>query len=210
MRVFDAAAWMKQFPFAHTVEMTHRLQDGVLEVATRIENLSIEPMPVAIGFHPYLQLTDSVREDWTLSIDARTHWPLTVNKMPTGETQPIEALFPDPNVVALRDFDLDDVFSDLIRDERGRAAMSLKGESQQLDILVGPNYRALVIYAPKPSAAQGPGGSAGSNRNFVCLEPVAGIINALNLAHRGQYHELQTIAPSGSWQESFWVRASGF
>ena len=25
-------AWMKQFPFAHTIEMTYRLQDGVLEV----------------------------------------------------------------------------------------------------------------------------------------------------------------------------------
>jgi aldose 1-epimerase len=44
--------WMKQFPFAHILQMTYRLQDGVLEVQTRIENLSIEPMPVAIGFHP--------------------------------------------------------------------------------------------------------------------------------------------------------------
>jgi aldose 1-epimerase len=38
---------MKQFPFAHVLQMTYRLQDGVLEVQTRIENLSIEPMPVA-------------------------------------------------------------------------------------------------------------------------------------------------------------------
>ena len=28
--------WMKQLPFAHTIEMTHRLQDGVLEVRTTI------------------------------------------------------------------------------------------------------------------------------------------------------------------------------
>ena len=27
--------WMKQWPFAHTVEMTHRLHDGVLEVQQR-------------------------------------------------------------------------------------------------------------------------------------------------------------------------------
>src|SRR5687767_4358715 len=77
LEFFRNPAWMKQFPFAHTIEMTHRLWDGVLEVATRIENLSIEPMPVAVGFHPYFQLTDSLRDEWTLSVAARTHWPLT-------------------------------------------------------------------------------------------------------------------------------------
>ena len=62
---------MKQFPFAHTIEITHRLHDGVLEVTTRIENLSAEPMPVAIGFHPYFQLTDSTRDEWTISVGAQ-------------------------------------------------------------------------------------------------------------------------------------------
>ena len=203
--------WMKQFPFAHTIEMTHRLQDGVLEVATRIQNLSIEPMPVAIGFHPWFQLADSERDDWTLSVGARTHWLLGDNKAPTGETQPIERFFADPRAVALKDVDLDDVFSDLVRDESGRAVMSVKGKSQRVDVLVGPNYRGMVIYAPKPPASQNPGGGvSGTTRNFVCLEPLAGIINALNLAHKGLYKELQSIPPDGVWQESFWVRPSGF
>src|SRR5262245_28846917 len=48
--------WMKQWPFAHTIEITHRLQDGILEVETAIVNMSAEPMPIAIGFHPYYQL----------------------------------------------------------------------------------------------------------------------------------------------------------
>src|SRR5215218_2295903 len=78
---FKHPLWMKQFPFAHTIEMTHRLRDGVLEVATRIDNLSVEPMPVAIGFHPYFQLTDSMREDWTLSVGAKTQWLLAQNKI---------------------------------------------------------------------------------------------------------------------------------
>src|SRR5688572_8256365 len=77
LEFFKHPSWMKQFPFAHTIEMTHRLRDGVLEVATRIDNLSIEPMPVAVGFHPFFQLTDSPRDEWTLSVAAKTHWPLT-------------------------------------------------------------------------------------------------------------------------------------
>jgi aldose 1-epimerase len=150
--------WMKQFPFAHTMQMTYRLQDGVLEVQTRIENLSIEPMPVAIGFHPYFQLTDSTREDWTLSIGAKTQWLLATNKIPTGETEPIGKLFPDPHAVALKDFDLDHVFGDLERDGQGRAVMSVKGKTQQLDVLLGPNYRSVVLYSPNPANARGGGG----------------------------------------------------
>src|SRR4029453_4730522 len=78
--------WMRQWPFAHTIEITHRLRDGVLEVSTEIRNLSASPMPVAVGFHPYFTLTDSPRDEWTLSLAARTHWILTPLKVPTGET----------------------------------------------------------------------------------------------------------------------------
>jgi aldose 1-epimerase len=207
LEFFRNPPWMKQFPFAHTIEMTHRLQDGVLEVATRIDNLSTDPMPVAIGFHPYFQLTDSTRDEWTISVAAKTHWPVAKDKMPTGETQPIERFFADPRAVALKSLDIDDVFSDLIRDGRGQAVMSLRGKSQRLEVVLGPNYRAVVIYAPDPARSQGDGAA---DRNFVCLEPVAGIINALNLAHKGVYRELQSIAPGGVWQESFWIRPSGF
>lgn len=155
--------WMQQFPFAHTLTMTYRLQDGVLEVRTRIDNLSVEPMPVAIGFHPYFQLTDSTREDWTLSIGAKTHWLLAQNKVPTGETEPIEKMFPDRQAVPLKDFDLDDVYGDLDRDAQGRAVMSVKGKSQQLDVMLGPNYKSIVLYSPNPANAP-PGGGGGGAR----------------------------------------------
>ena len=155
LEFFRNPDWMRQFPFAHTIEMTHRLQDGVLEVTTRIENSSLDAMPVAIGFHPYFQLTDSVRDEWTLSVAARTHWPLTPSKMPSGETQPVGSFFPDPSAVALKDFDLDDVFSDLVRDATGRAVMTVKGKSQRLE------YRARSAIPGggdlRTQAAGGPG-----------------------------------------------------
>ena len=230
--------WMKQFPFAHTLEMTYRLQDGVLEVRTKIENLSVEPMPVAIGFHPYFQLTDSSREDWTLSVGAKTRWLLADNKIPTGETEAIGKFFPDPHAIPLKDFDLDDVFGDLERDAQGRAVVSVKGKGQQLDVLVGPNYRSLVLYSPNPANARGGGGGGrgqgqtpappapatpatpgvpltGTNpnlptRGFIAFEPMVGITDSMNLAQKGLYKELQSIPPGGSWQESFWLRPKGF
>lgn len=195
-------AWMRQFPFAHTIEMTYRLQDGALEVETVIENLSVEPMPVAIGFHPYFHVTDCPRDEWTIAISAATEWVLGPGKLPTGETEPIATRFPDPAAVPLKDHDLDHVFTDLVRDPSGLATMTLKGRQQQVDVAIGPKYRVVLVYAPRAVPAQG--------RSFVCFEPMAGVTNALNLAARGAYKELQSIPPGGVWQESFWVRPSGF
>lgn len=189
--------WMKQFPFAHSITMTYRLQEGALEVRTRLDNLSAEPMPVAIGFHPYFQLTDSPRDEWTLSLDARSRWRLSPALIPTGETEPIDQVYGDPRAIALQERALDDVFGDLIRDKDGRSAMSVRGKAQQIDVVLGPNYRAAVVYSPKASA-------------FVALEPMVGITNSMNLAHKGLYKELQSIPPGGNWQESFWIRPRGF
>jgi aldose 1-epimerase len=175
----------------------------MLEVATRLHNVSEAPMPVAIGFHPYFQLTDSRRDEWTISVGARTRWLLDDRKLPTGETEPIERLFPDPGAIALREHELDEVFADLVRDADGRAVMSVKGRRQQVDVLFGRDWRAAVVWAPKPA-------SPDQDRNFVCFEPMAGISNALNLAERGVYAELQSIPPDGVWEESFWVRPTGF
>ena len=221
--------YMAQFPFAHTIEMTYRLQDGELEVRTRIDNLSTEPMPVAIGFHPYFQLTDSTREDWTLSVGAKTHWILGPNTIPTGETQSITKLLPDPQNVRVKDVSLDDVFTDLERDGRGRATMSLKGREQQLDVVVGPNFKAMLVLSrvagpgrgrgatptATPNAAPGaatpaPATPPPPSRGTVAFEPMAGISNSMNLAHRGLYKDLQSVPPGGSWEESFWLRPRGF
>ncbi len=238
---FRQPMWMKQFPFAHRITMTYRLQAGALEVNTSILNMSAEPMPVSVGFHPYVKLTDSTRDEWRISVPARTHWILAPTKVPTGETEPIEQVFPDPQSAALKDYNLDDVFTDLVRDAEGRARAVLEGKQQRLEILLGPNWRGLVVWAPNPAgtgrgsnafsssapargavsapsaSGQAGAGSQGGGRagpspdpDFICIEPLAGIINGLNLAHRGLYKDLQHIQPGGTWQASFWIKPSGF
>jgi aldose 1-epimerase len=226
------SSWMRQWPFAHTIDMTYRLQDGTLEVLTKITNLAAEPMPVSIGYHPFYQLTDSPRDEWTVTVPARTRWLLQYQKVPTGQTESTDKFFPGGKG-ALKDYNLDDVFSDLTRDAQGRATYSVKGRKQQIEISQGPNYRSLVMYSPNPlntglgsqiappnpnaqaapaPAARGaaPPANPLASPNFICFEPMAGITNALNLAHKGVYKELQYIKPGGAWQESFWIKPSGF
>jgi aldose 1-epimerase len=230
---YKQPAWMRQWPFAHTIEMTYRLRDGTLETHAKITNMSVEPMPVALGFHPYFQLTDSPREEWAITVPARTRWKLNYLKLPTGDTESAEQIFPGGRGV-LKDYNLDDVFSDLTRDAQGRSTATIKGRHQQLDIVLGFNYKSLVIYSPNPlntglgSQIPPPNPNAplpppvqanvGARQqanplltaNFICLEPMAGITNALNLANKGLYKELQYIKSGGTWEESFWIKPSGF
>jgi len=191
--------WIAQFPFAHTIEMTYTLRDGALEISTRVENRSTGQMPLALGYHPFFQITDAPRDDWTVGLSAKSEWLLSKELLPTGETRPITQLVPNPSDFPLRGRALDHVFGDLVRDAAGRAAFWVKGKEQKIEVLFGPKYYAAVVYAP-----------VGNNRDLICFEPMTGVTNALNLAHRGMYKELQSVAPGQSWQESFWVRPSGF
>lgn len=220
--------YMKQFPFAHTLTLTYRLANGALEVHTRIDNLSSEPMPVAIGFHPYFQLTDSTRNDWTLDVGAKLHWVKGANRMPSGETEPAERFWGgDPHQVPLARFattSLDELFTDLERDRDGIAHVGLSGRKQMLTVKLGPKFKALLVFSqvpgtpPRPDATplapiaadpRDPPLTAPEEpaplRGFVAIEPMVGVTNSMNLAQRGLYNDLQRVAPGGSWEESFWI-----
>ena len=189
--------WMAQFPFAHAIEMTYSLAGGVLEVKTRVENRSAEAMPLSIGYHSFFQITDAPRDEWRVGLGAALEWPVNQQLLPTGATRPLSELVADPSDFPLQGRDFDNGFAGMIRDQQGRASFWVKGKRQKIEVLFGPRYIAGEIYSP-------------AGRDFICFEPMTAINNGLNLAHRGVYRELQTIPPDLSWEESFWIRPSGF
>jgi aldose 1-epimerase len=180
--------WMAQFPFAHAIEMTYRLHGGTLEVATKVENLSSEPMPLSLGYHPYFQLSDSPRDDWKVHLAARESVVLSDLLVPTGERRPIDL----PNPYPLAGGALDNVFASLTG-----ADWVVEGRQQKISVKFGPKYPVAVVYAPK-------GGS------FVCFEPMAAQTNAFNLTYAGKDAGMQVILPGSSWSESFFITPSGF
>jgi aldose 1-epimerase len=197
----DASAWatsrlefghypdlLAQFPWAHTITMTYRLRAGAVEVETAIENHAVEPMPVAVGFHPYFRLQDTHRDEWHVHLAARDHLVLNQQLIPTGERKPVE--FADPYSLSLGP--LDDVFGNLVRDPDGRARFHVEGGRERITVAYGPKYTVAVVYAPK-------------GQDFICFEPMSAITNAFNLAHDGKYAELQSIAPGETWRESFYL-----
>jgi aldose 1-epimerase len=181
---------MAQFPFAHSLEMRHLVQDGRLRVTLRISSECAGYMPVSVGFHPYYTIPNSHRDGWRLTLSARKHFALNQNQIPTGSTSRVEA-----SSVDVRTVELDDVYSDLERNQNGEAGFEIRSLEGSLELGFGPLYKVAVIYAPH-------------TRDFVCVEPMAAVTDALNLWRNGAHVELQTIEPGGSWEEEFWVEPS--
>jgi len=185
--------YMAQFPFAHTIEMTYRLSDGVLEVATSIENHSTENMPVSVAFHPYFKLHDTKRDSWKVLLPAKESYVLSGSLVATGEKKPMPYKHSQP----LEGISLDDVLGGLVPGDNGRTEFAVEGAKERLAVIFGPKYPVAVVYSP-------------TGRDFICFEPMSGPTNAFNLKQAGKYNELQAIPPGGKWQESFWIHPSGF
>jgi aldose 1-epimerase len=188
---------MAQWPFAHEYEMTYTLKDGVLEVRVTVTNVSNDPMPVAIGFHPYYRIPDVSRDEWTGHIPARQRVVADNRLIPTGEYRAMDI----PEKFPLRGRTLDDGFIDLQRDADGRAVFSIESGDKKVETMFGPKYPVAIVWEPNAPNGQ--------PQPFICFEPMTGITSAVNLAHEGKYPDLQTIPPGGKWSESFWIRASG-
>lgn len=188
---------MAQWPFAQEYEMTYRLANGELEVKLAVTNLSTESTPIVLGFHPYLQIPDIPRDEWTAHIPARIHVIPGEDNIPSGEMRRMD--LPDP--YPLKGNKLDEGFTDLVRDEQGRAHFNIKSGEKIVEVLMGPKYTVATIWLP--SAPDG------TPRPFICFEPLATIIDGLNLAHAGKLNGLQMLPHGQKWVESFWIRSSG-
>lgn len=178
---------MAQFPFAHSLEMRHLLRDGRLHVTLRLSSECSEPLPVSVGFHPYYTIPKSHRNEWRLKLAGRAHFALNANQTPTGAVSRVEPIDAD-----VKTLELDDVYSDLIRNGDGEARFSLQSHAGSVQIGFGPQYKVAVVYAPRTG-------------DFVCVEPMATVTNALNLYRNGADIELPMIPPGGVWEEAFWV-----
>jgi len=184
---------MANWPFAHEYEMTYRLTGGALEVSVAIANLSTDPMPIAVGFHPYFEIPGVPIEECAATIPVRLHVETDTRLIPTGATTPVDF----SGVVALGQRRFDDGFTDLIRAADGRTPFAVEGRGKKIEVTFGRRYPVAIVYAP-------PG------QNYICFEPMSGLTNGINLAYEGKYPDLQTVPAGGRWQESFWIRPTGF
>jgi aldose 1-epimerase len=73
------------FPFPHRLTVTAAVQGASLTVATTLAATGERPVPVAFGWHPYLQLPGAPRATWRLLLPHRRHLELDGRGLPTGK-----------------------------------------------------------------------------------------------------------------------------
>ncbi len=97
---------MAAFPFPHELAVDVTLAASGLRIVTTVRPNGPVSVPVAFGWHPYLQLPGSPRDEWELALPAAAHAALDGRGIPTGRARPVPA-----ETATLAGRDLDDLFA---------------------------------------------------------------------------------------------------
>ena len=145
------------FPFPHQVAIAVVLTRRRLGVSTTVTATGGAPVPVALGFHPFLRLPDVDRADWEIRLPLRRHLELDACGIPTGESRLREAVrFP------LGGLAFDDAF-DRIADG---AAFSVCGGGRCVTVTHDEGFPVAQVYSP-------------AGAQFICFEPMTAPVDAL-------------------------------
>jgi aldose 1-epimerase len=174
---FDDHDLLAVFPFPHRLEMDVVLSGGALSVSIGLTATGDGPVPVAFGFHPYLQLPGAPRSSWEVAFPVRRQALLDEQNLPTGQHQAVA-----PITGAIGERTWDDCFDRL--DSPARFRISGGGATVQIEFAQG--YPVAQIFAP-------PG------QEYVCVEPMSAPVNALSGSHQG----LEWVRPGHRHSASF-------
>lgn len=158
---------MAGYPFHLRVLIDYRLDDAGLTVATTATNLGDEACPYAAGQHPYLSPGSGSIDTCTVQMAADTRILTDPERqLPTGTEKVTATAFDFRTPRALADQQLDDAFTDLIRDPDGRAWVHLTGNDHRtVSLWVDQSYPVLELYTADDLAA-------GRRRRGLGAEPM--------------------------------------
>src|SRR5262249_27364823 len=114
------------WPFALDVTVGYRLSDEGLDVETRARNVGNGPCPFGSGQHPYLSPGSGLVDDCSVELQAATRILTDPDRqLPAGYESVAGTPFEFGAARRLGDLALDAAFTDLDRDQDGRAWVRL-------------------------------------------------------------------------------------
>ena len=175
--------YMAVFPHAHVIEVEVRRAEHSQTITTRVTATGDDPVPIAFGWHPYLQLPGAAREEWELTLPVTERLVADDRGIPTGATEAVDY----PPGLRLADRAFDDGYAGVadgatFRLAAGDAAVELEFER---------GYAYAQVYAPPGEA-------------LVAFEPMTAPTNAL-VSGDG----LRTVDPGDAFEAVFTLRALG-
>ncbi|QUR66105.1 aldose 1-epimerase [Mycobacterium spongiae] len=162
---------LASFPYPHVLELAVRLQRRTLTVRTTVTATSDRCVPLCFGFHPYLQVPEVPRGEWTIETPPLRQLTTDERGLPTGATarQPRRSQ-------RLGDQAFDDGYDHV---DEG-AIFAVSGGDRRIEVHFERGYPAAQIFAP-PS------------EDVVCFEPMAAPTDALR---RGGYQRAHRDNPA--------------
>jgi aldose 1-epimerase len=154
------------YPFSVALSIEYELSDAGLRVRTTAVNRGPRPCPYGSGNHPYLALSESLVDSLMLRIPARTmlhsdERGIPVERLPVAGT---DYDFRRPRPIGSTV--LDHAFTDLERDEDGRARVELRdpegGDERALWVDETHSYVMVFSGDPLPDV----------NRRSLAVEPM--------------------------------------
>lgn len=139
---------LEGYPFALELSVAYELGEDGLTVTTTATNVGGGPCPYACGQHPYLSPGSGLIDDCSLELDARTRILTDAERqLPTGTEAVAGTDFDFRTARQLGDLRIDFAFTDLARDEAGRAWVRLSApDSARAELWVDQSYPIVELY----------------------------------------------------------------
>jgi aldose 1-epimerase len=177
----DVPGLLDAFPFPHRLELALEVRPQTLSISTTLTATGAVAVPVAFGWHPYLQLPRAPRSEWEIELPPMRALDLDELMIPTGEQHPFDGLRSPLGVMTF-----DDGFGAV---EPG-ATFAIRARGRGIAVSFDEGYPCGQVFAP-------------ASQDVVAFEPMTAPTNAL-ASGRGL-----TFAPPGtSHRASFSVHVA--
>jgi aldose 1-epimerase len=139
---------LEGYPFALAVSVAYELGEAGLTVTTVATNIGERACPFASGQHPYLSPGSGLVDDCSLELDAATRILTDAERqLPTGTEAVAGTPFDFRSARPLGDQRLDFAFTDLGRDDAGRAWVRLLApDSGRAELWIDRSYPYVELY----------------------------------------------------------------
>ena len=142
------------------------LKDAALDIVVTAKNVGKQPLPMAIGAHPYFEFPSGNRTQARIQVPAQERVLVDNydNVFPTGQVEPVKGTpydFTAAGGKPLGSVFLDECFTNLQRDAQGMVVVNVTDPAANYGVRVmalSPDIKAIQVYAPP-------------DKNFVAVEP---------------------------------------
>lgn len=184
------------YPFLASLEVAYHLGSLGLTVTGTVINRDEVPIPVGLGFHPYLAVTTPTIEGADLLVPASAHLTVDDRQLPTGEILPVSAGPLDFRAAkSVSGHTLDTTYTELVRDDTGLATASVTDASGgRVELSVDRTFPYLQVFT-------GDTLEKGRRRTAIAIEPMTCPPEALRSGK-----DVIVLEPGQRWAGSWRVR----